>query len=92
MLKGLSPQIPASRTSIFGAGPIWSMIYGYTDTRSLPLKRSEYGGIAHHPFVVVLQPQHHILAFPQIAAIAAATGFCTPSHLSNTFHAATGLR
>ena len=26
-----------------------------------------------------------------IAAIAAATGFCTPSHLSNTFHAATGL-
>ena len=26
-----------------------------------------------------------------IAAIAALTGFCTPSHLSNTFKAATGL-
>ena len=26
-----------------------------------------------------------------LAEIAEATGYCTPSHLSNTFHAATGL-
>ena len=26
-----------------------------------------------------------------VAAIAAETGYCSPSHLANTFHAATGV-
>ena len=39
------------------------------DAHGLPFERSEHGRGLLDPRVIVLQPQHHILAFPQVATV-----------------------